>query len=51
MLDIILSHKEDVLAIAGAVVIIASALANIFPKATLLGKIAHFLALNIKVGK
>jgi hypothetical protein len=49
MLDLITSHKEDLAAIVGSVVIIASALANIFPKATLLGKIAHFLALNFRV--
>ena len=42
------AHKEDLVAIGGAIVAIASALANIFPKASFLGKIVHFFALNFK---
>lgn len=52
MLDLITTvsaHKEDIAAIGGSIVIIASALANIFPKATFLGKFVHFAALNFKV--
>lgn len=51
MLDIITTHKDDLMIIGTSLVAIASALANIFPKATLLGKIVHFLALNFKTGK
>lgn len=49
--NIVSEHKDDIAAIGGAVVVIASALANIFPKASFLGKIVHFLAINFKVDK
>lgn len=48
MFDIIASHKDDFVVIGTSLIAIASALANIFPKATLLGKIVNFLALNFK---
>lgn len=54
MLDLfntLAENKESLLAIVTGVVTIASALANIFPKASFLGKFANFLALNFKVGK
>lgn len=49
MIDLIIEHKEDLILIGTSLVTICSALANIFPKASLLGKIANFLALNIKL--
>lgn len=51
MIDFISNHKEDLMAIGGAIVAIASALANLFPKAGKLSKLVHFLALNFKVDK
>lgn len=49
MLELITNHKDDLILIGTALVTIASALANIFPKATKLGKLANFLALNFKI--
>lgn len=48
MFDFLTSHQEDLMLIGTSLVAIASALANLFPKATLLGKLVHFLALNFK---
>lgn len=49
MFDFFTTNEVYLVAIGGAVVTIASALSNIFPKATVLGKVAHFLALNFHV--
>lgn len=49
MFDFFAAHQTDLALIGTSVVAIASALANIFPKASLLGKIVHFFAFNFKV--
>lgn len=48
MFDFFTTHQADLIVIGTSIVAIASAAANIFPKATLLGKIVHFFALNFK---
>jgi hypothetical protein len=49
MLELLMSHKEDIALIGTSLVAIMSALANIVPKDSLAGKVIHFLALNLKV--
>lgn len=49
MFDFLSTHQADFLAVLTGLVTIASAAANIFPKATVLGKIVHFFALNFNV--
>lgn len=44
----LLGNHEDLALLLTGLVTVASALANLFPKATLLGKIVHLLALNLK---
>lgn len=44
----ITAHHADLVLLGTSLVTAASAAANIFPKAKLLGKIVHFLALNFK---
>lgn len=49
MIEFFTTNEVYLAAILGGIVTIASALANIFPKATVLGKVAHFLALNFHI--
>lgn len=51
LFNTITENKENIAVIGAALVTIASALANIFPKASRLGKLANFLALNFTVDK
>ena len=51
MIDIITSNMDSLAVIGTALVTIASALANMIPKKTFLGKIFHAIALNFKVDK
>lgn len=48
MIDFITSHQADLLVIVTAVVTICSALANLVPKDSLVGKFVNFVALNFK---
>jgi hypothetical protein len=48
-MDYLVAHTKEIGEVIAATIAFASAIANIFPKATTFGKIVHFLALNFKV--